>query len=260
MMRCAARILALPVLLLALLATGQVQAGSGGETKSGDQKQAAPERPFTIAVMGDSLSDGLWGSLYRRYVKFRKLVVVERHGVNSAGFTAHNFERDFEKVAKQPVDLIIFMVGANDRQRAFSVTNARHWARFRSDQWFAIYRQNVDRFLDLVQSKKIPLIWVGLPIMRKADASEDARMMNGIFSQLVALHDDTFIDIWRTTADGKGSFDPYIKDSKGRERRFRADDGIHFTEYGYDHVARYVMKVAQEKLPQFQALWSVSAP
>jgi hypothetical protein len=51
-----------------------------------------------------------------------------------------------------------------------------------------------------------------------------------------------------------------MDDEKGRKRRFRHDDGVHFTDFGYDHVIRHVVKVAKEKLPQLEALWSVPAP
>lgn len=260
-MRLAARLLALLVLVSAPFAAAVAEAGSGGDPKAGEQKkEEKSDRPFVIVVMGDSLADGLWGSLYRGYVKARKQVVVRRHAVNSAGFTAHSFEHDFEKIAKEPIDLIVFMVGANDRQRAFAVGNARNWAPFRTDKWFVLYRQNIKQFLGLVQAKKIPLVWVGLPIMRKVDANEDARMMNGIYSELAAEHGNTYVDIWKTTANKDGEYDPFLEDDKGRKRRFRHDDGVHFTDFGYDHVARYVMKVAREKLPQFQALWSVPGP
>src|SRR5581483_8971180 len=194
-MRLALRLFALLALFAAPVA------GAGAETANGNQpdaqqakKEESAQRPFVIVVMGDSLSDGMWASLYRSYIRQQKQVRVVRHGVNSAGFTAYSFESDFEKVVAQgPVDLIIFMVGANDRQRAFAQGNGKEWAQFRTPKWHDIYRQNIQRFLGLVQAKKIPLVWIGLPIMRKEDASEDAKMMNGIYRELAATHGALFV-------------------------------------------------------------------
>jgi hypothetical protein len=264
-MRLPARLLAYLALLAAPLAPAGghawAETSTAGQNKTGEKKEKEVQRPFIIVVMGDSLADGLWGSLYRGYVRAQKQVRVSRYAVNSAGFTGHNFESDLDKIlAKEKADLVVFMVGANDRQRVFAVGNPREWAGFRTEKWHELYRQNIQRFLGQLQAKKVSLIWVGLPIMRKEDASEDAKMMNGIYRELAAMHGATFVDIWTATANKDGEYDPFIDDEKGRKRRFRHDDGVHFTDFGYDHVARHVMKVAREKLPEFQALWSVPGP
>src|SRR5262249_12094063 len=151
-------------------------------------------------------------------------------------------------------------VGANDRQRAFAQENGKEWAAFRSEKWHAIYRQNIQRFLGLVQAKKVRLVWIGLPIMRKDDASEDAKMLNALYRELAATQAACFVDVWAISANKDGEYDPFIEDEHGRKGRFRHDDGVHFTDLGYDHLLRHVMKVAREKLPQLQALWSVPGP
>lgn len=258
-----ARRSALALLALAAFAAPALAetAPAGDPKKAVDPKKDDTERPFTIAVLGDSLADGMWGSLYRGYVRQQKTVAIRRYAVNSAGFTAHNFEVDLEKaLGKEKVDLIVFMVGANDRQRTFAVGNHREWAQFKTEKWHALYQQNIKRFLAEVQSKKIPLVWIGLPIMRKEDAAADAKMMNGIYRDVVAEHGMTFAEIWGVTANKDGEYDPFLEDDKGRKRRFRADDGVHFTELGYDHVARAVWKIVREKHPQFAKLWSVPEP
>lgn len=261
-MRLALRLLALLAIFAAPISGARAETANGGEAKSEEsKKETAAPRPFAIVVMGDSLSDGIWASLYRGYIRQQKQVRVVRHGVNSAGFTAHSFETDFEKIAAQgPIDLVVFMVGANDRQRVFAQGNGKEWAAFKTEKWHAIYRQNIQRFLGLMQQRKVPVVWIGLPIMRKDDASDDAKMLNGIYRELSTAHGAVFVDIWPVTANKDGEYDPFADDEKGRKRRFRHDDGVHFTDFGYDHVLRHVVKVAREKLPQLQALWSVPAP
>jgi hypothetical protein len=259
-MRLALRLFALLALFAVPVAGAGAETANGGKSEEA-KKETSAQRPFTVIVMGDSLSDGMWASLYRGYIRQQKLVRIVRHGVNSAGFTAYSFENDFEKIAAQgPIDLVVFMVGANDRQRVFAQDNTKQWAQFRTGKWHALYRQNIQRYLGLLQAKKVPIVWIGLPIMRKDDASEDAKMMNGIYRELSTAHGAVFVDIWAVTANKDSEYDPYMEDEKGRKRRFRHDDGVHFTDFGYDHVLRHVMKVAREKLPQLQALWSVPGP
>jgi uncharacterized protein len=261
-MRLALCFFALLALFAAPFAGAKAETANGSQPKTEQaKKEISAPRPFHIVVIGDSLSDGMWASLYRGYIRQQKQVRVARHGVNSAGFTAHSFDDDFEKIAaKGPIDLVVFTVGANDRQRVFAQGNGREWAAFRTDKWFAIYRRNIQRFLGLLQQKKVPTVWIGLPVMRKEDASEDAKMMNAIYRELASAHGAIFVDIWSATANKDGEYDPFMDDEKGRKRRFRHDDGVHFTDFGYDHVIRHVMKVARDKLPQLEALWSVPAP
>ncbi len=260
-MRLALSLFAMLALLAAPFSGARAETANDTQPKTQEaKKEESAPRPFVIVVMGDSLSDGMWASLYRGYIRQQKLVRVVRHGVNSAGFTAYSFETDFEKIAAQgPIDLVIFMVGANDRQRVFA-QGSKEWAAFRTEKWHLIYRQNIQRFLGLLQQKKVPTVWIGLPIMRKEDATEDAKMMNGIYRELAAAHGVLFVDIWEVTANQDGEYDPFMEDDKGRKRRFRHDDGVHFTDFGYDYVLRHVMKVAKEKLPQLESLWSVPAP
>jgi hypothetical protein len=153
---------------------------------------------------------------------------------------------------EKKIDLLIFQVGANDRQRAFDRETKKAVA-FKSENWEKVYRANAARFARHVQEKKIPLFWAGLPIMRKDDATADARMMNGIYKEVAAAHEATFIDVWSATAGKDGKYDGFIEDTEGRKKRFRADDGVHFTELGYDHVAGFVMNVVREKMPDLMA-------
>ena len=95
--------------------------GSGSEAKTeGETKVPGKDRPFTIVVMGDSLADGLWASLYRSYIRVQKQVAVKRHAVNSAGFTAHSFESDFEKLS---AELGMESGGKELKERYLATTN-----------------------------------------------------------------------------------------------------------------------------------------
>jgi hypothetical protein len=228
-------------------ALGPPSAARADEKETGREKDKAPA-PVNLVVLGDSLADGLWGSYTRAYVRMRHVKIV-RATQNSSGFTATSYDQELEKrLAAGKIDLMVIQVGANDRQRAFA-PEGREWAVFPTPKWHEFYRQRIGRFLAVVQAKKLRSVWVGLPIMRKEDARTDAKMMNGIYREMSERHDVPFVDIWALTANAEGEYDAYREDEKGRKRRFRADDGVHFTELGYDVVARHVSKRVHELFP-----------
>jgi len=226
-MRLALSFLALLALFAAPFGGAKAETANGSQPRTQEaKKEVSAPRPFNIVVMGDSLSDGMWASLYRGYIRQQKHIRVARHGVNSAGFTAYSFETDFEKIAaKGPIDLVVFMVGANDRQRAFAQGNGKEWAAFRTDKWYAIYRQNIQRFLGLLQQKKVPTVWIGLPIMRKEDASEDAKMMNAIYRELATAHGKTPIDLAKVIAGDDGTVPSPAEHRPGASGRSGAPGG-----------------------------------
>jgi uncharacterized protein len=230
-------------------ALGLPSAAPAQDQANGKEKdKEKPPDPVNLVVFGDSLADGLWGSYTRAYVRMRHVKVV-RATQNSSGFTASAYEHELEKrMAAAKIDLMVMQVGANDRQRAFA-PEGREWAVFQTPKWHEFYRQRIGRFLAVVQEKKLRAVWVGLPIMRKEDARADAKMMNGIYREMAESHGVPFVDIWAVTANAEGEYDAYREDEKGRKRRFRADDGIHFTEMGYDVVARHVSKRVHELYP-----------
>lgn len=242
---------------MAALMTGTVAVSAGapglGSMAAAQDRQIAAtsaktKKVFTIVVFGDSLADGLWAGLYHYFLPQRGAVRVLRETKISSGFTAYNYQARLEQILQRSKpDLFVVQVGANDRQRM--VTRSRKLIRFKTDAWKAIYRERLDMFLARLKKAKIPTYWVGLPIMRDQRISADSKMLNALYKAAALSHGYTYVSSWEVTANKKGDYAAFFPDAKGRLRRFRADDGIHFSMIGYGVVARHVLSVIKASQP-----------
>lgn len=212
----------------------------------------ARKKPFVIVVMGDSLADGLWASLYRSYVRIRGVKVM-RETLNSSGFTAYNWQAKLNGIIRKyrQIDAAVVQMGANDRQRL--IAGRGKYPRFATEEWQIIYQERVEKFMRTLTDRKVPVFWVGLPIMRKPNVRNAATMMNLIFKDAAKNAHATFISSWKVTANEAGEFVDFVRDEKGRKRRFRHHDGIHSSDIGYDRVGDLVIKVMRQDLPQLPA-------
>jgi hypothetical protein len=225
---------------------GVVVALSGVGTPAGAQT-----RPVNIVVIGDSLADGLWGGLWRELRGNRRYRVI-RETLNSSGFTSYNFEARLQQVVtKYRVDVLVIQVGANDRQRM--VVRRPPFPTFLSEKWMEIYRKRIDRFAGLVKKYKLRGVWVGLPNMRKEKIAQDSKLFNEIYREMAKKHGLVYVSTWEVTSDETGSYKAFITTDKGRKRRFRADDGIHFSTIGYDAVAERVLSVMRQKFDEIMS-------
>ena len=232
-------------LLIAFLA---LNAGSAISDTSPAGK-TKPPKPFVIVVVGDSLADGLWASLYRAYIKDRHVKVV-RETLTSSGFTAYNWLAKLEVILRKyrQIDLVVAQMGTNDRQRL--IIHRQRWPNFRSDGWVKGYRERVEKFMARLRDAKIPTVWVGLPIVRRKRHDADYQFMNEIYKAAAEANARVAYLSARTLTKGeKGEYVAFKRDPRNRRRRFRHDDGIHFSDFGYDLIARHVIKVTGDKWP-----------
>jgi hypothetical protein len=222
--------------LLVLLSTAQA-------ASPGPQDET---RKITIAVMGDSIADGIWGGLVRLLIRDRRYVLL-REAKNSSGFTTSDWLGALDAVIEKKPDAIIMLVGTNDRQSLIVRDKPR--ALFRSKEWETGYIKRTDDFMDKVTAIGIPLVWVGLPIMRDDKWNEESLYLNTIYKQEADGRGIVFLPTWDMTADKDGKYAPYGLDLKGDKRLLRANDGIHFTEPGYEMIADAVLRTLRDKFP-----------
>jgi hypothetical protein len=204
----------------------------------GDKK--APPPKVTIAVIGDSLADGLWGAIYRKLYR-DKHVIVYRGAKNSVGFGASDLLDMLDRAFEGPVDAVVMMIGANDRRGIYG-SDGKLAAAYHSPQWPAVYRARVDRFMDSATNHGVPLVWVLLPVMRDDGADSDGRQVNSIICE--AADDRPLVATLPTrplTVDADGKYSAYLKDAKGQQRLVRDTDGIHFADHGYDMIADRIL-------------------
>mgnify|MGYP002400082529 CR=1 FL=1 len=212
-----------------------------------------PPAKVTIAVVGDSLGDGMWGGLYRLKVRDKRYTFF-RGAKNSVGFTGSDLTDMIDRaLAAGPVDAVVMMIGANDR-RSFFVGNQSK-ALFRSKVWKQLYAGRVGTFMDKLQQRKLPTVWILLPVMRSDEASTDARLVNEIVTEAAKSRPYVkLLPTWPITADETGAYTSHFKDLKGVTRLMRANDGVHFTDPAYELIGDSVLKLLRENVPPFKLL------
>jgi hypothetical protein len=212
-----------------------------------------PPAKVTIAVLGDSLGDGMWGGLYRLMVRDKRYA-FHRGAKNSVGFAAHDLTDMIDgALAAGPVDAVVMMIGANDRRSFFVGTQSK--ALFRSKAWQELYAGRVAAFMDKLQQHKLPTVWILLPVMRADDASADARLINDIVTNAAKTRPYVkLLPTWQMTADENGAYASHFKDLKGTTRLMRANDGVHFTDPAYELIGDSVLKLLRENVPPFKIL------
>lgn len=205
-------------------------------------------RPAQIVVLGDSLGDGLWASLFRQYWRSRS-VKITRLARASTGFNAHPYDQDLvELLARQRIDLLIVQTGANDRQRVVSL-DGKEIAYFGTERWYQLYGQRLAQFLGTAQQRKVPVLWVGLPIMRDERFDSGMRLISRMHQEYAEQHGALFLDITDFSADEDGAYAEFLVQSNGRKRRLRHEDGVHSWELGYDRLATHVAEAIRARFP-----------
>jgi hypothetical protein len=196
---------------------------------------------FTVAVLGDSLGDELAQGLSEAFADKPELVVLHKANDNS-GLVRDDYY-DWVKAARDllagpgKIDAAVMMIGSNDRQQ---IRDGSGTADLHSPRWKQIYAARVEAIADLFHAKKIPLIWVGLPIMKSDRLSADMLDFNQIYRDSAAKAGATYTDVWEAFSDDRGQFTAYGPDVTGQFVKIRTSDGIHFTKAGARTMAHFV--------------------
>ncbi|TAL81082.1 MAG: DUF459 domain-containing protein [Beijerinckiaceae bacterium] len=196
---------------------------------------------FFVAVLGDSLGQMLDQGLTEELAD-RPEIAVLRKTHDSSGLVRDDFY-DWPKAVKdllasgQKINVAVILIGSNDHQplRVDGVTYEPG-----SPKWAEIYAQRVETICKLFHDAKIPLLWVGLPIMKSDRLSSEMASFNDIYRDHVAKAGATFVDIWDAFGDENGRFSVYGPNVTGQVVRLRTSDGIHFTKAGARKLAQFV--------------------
>ena len=221
--------------------------------------------PATIAFVGDSMSDGLWGAFFRltgnQHCSPGELALIRdaRNGTGLARLDHFDWTAELDSlVAKAAPTLVFASIGLNDAQDLVMPDKSKF--KLGSDGWLAQYKKNVADFYDHAGAGGAPVVIVGLPNLRDASAETHAEVVNSIFED--AAEDDhsvsvTYVAPWRMTNDD-GSFASFGPNLSGQTVQIRAPDGLHFTQAGYDVLAKYLEPAVSKALVRAHAKLSDS--
>ncbi|WOJ90481.1 SGNH family hydrolase [Methylocapsa polymorpha] len=221
--------------------------------KQADKPAVAPS--YFVAVLGDSLGQMLAQGLSEAFADRPEVAILHKAKENS-GLVRDDFY-DWTKAAQdllasgEKIDFAVMMIGSNDRQ---ALRDANGSYEPRSPQWEEAYERRIETIAAMFRDKKIPLVWVGLPVLKSERLSADASAFNEFYRENAAKAGATFVDIWEAFADDSGQYSPNGPDLNGQIVRLRASDGIHFTKAGARKLAHFVepeiRRNLEEVLPQ----------
>ena len=210
--------------------------------------RAAESTALTITVYGDSLGDGVWEGLYL-LLRYDKQVRVQRHSQLGAGLTRPDFDAWLKNLKSEleqtPPQVAVVMFGANDQQGIRDENRIGYL--FASEGWQQVYGARVDAVMAEFRERHVPMVWVGLPVMRKPEYNSGARTLDSIFAAAAERNHVTFVPLADAFTDAAGNFVVYMHDADQRNRQVRAEDGVHFTTYGYQLIAEKVWPKIQEQ-------------
>jgi len=204
----------------------------------------APVHPHTIGVYGDSLGDGVWGGLYFMVKAHPKDALLRRTKVGT-GLTTPDFPgwmQDFTaSLDSDHITNAVIMFGANDQQ---SIRDENHKGFFfKTPGWTRVYASRVNAVMAETAKRHIATVWIGLPIMRSDDLTVGAAFLNDLFAKAATTNGAVFLALDATFKGSDGKYATHLPDASGRMRQIRADDGVHFTPYGYQIIATKVYAI-----------------
>lgn len=201
-----------------------------------------------ILVVGDFLAGGLGVGLEAAF-QDSPGIVIETHSNVSSGLVRddyYNWPAQLTKFMDEAKPaMVVVMLGANDRQQMVTDIGKE---KFRTDGWYAEYQRRVVAFGKQVTSRKIPLLWVGLPAFDSPSMTADAVQMNLLYRKQAESVGAEFVDIWDGFVSEGGDFIVTGSDINGQQVRLRTSDGINLTDAGRRKLAFYVEKPARRIL------------
>src|SRR5216683_1636803 len=111
---------------------------------------------------------------------------------------------------------------------------------FREERWVELYNKKIEEMIGVLRSKGVPVLWVGLPVVRGPKATADTLFLDSLYRDAAGKAGITYVDVWDGFVDEAGRFLQQGPDFEGQIRRLRSYDGVYFTKAGARKLAHYV--------------------
>src|SRR5712664_1059848 len=111
---------------------------------------------------------------------------------------------------------------------------------FREQRWVELYVKKIEEMIGVMKSKGVPVLWVGLPVVRGPKATADTLFLDSLYRDAAGKAGITYVDVWDGFVDEAGRFLQQGPDFEGQIRRLRSYDVVFFTKAGARKLAHYV--------------------
>jgi uncharacterized protein len=222
---------------IALLSSGSMALAQPAILPASLPERETPER-VNLLFCGDSLAQGMFLALNGQ-LRRREGLRITNGTLHATGITRSD-EHDWPNVTRDLVarhrpNLTLFWVGANDfRPLVIRETRSRH--AFGTQAFAEAYGRRVGEMVTRAVESGSRAVWFGLPNVREARFAGAVRQLNEIQQNAAIAAGAVWIPTWEATSDPQGHFKSSVSLERGA-RGFRAEDGVHFTEWGYRRIA-----------------------
>ncbi|HYG71971.1 MAG TPA: DUF459 domain-containing protein [Actinomycetota bacterium] len=221
--------------------------GDGPAEPEIELRTPTSDTPLRVAVVGDSLSQGLGAAIVQAFdPDLARVLALGRQSTGLSRRDYFSWPRAMREIqAKFRPDLLFIMLGTNDAQP--QLTSDGRSIPTGSTAWVEAYRASAQAFLRESTASGTHVVWVGLPVVRDRRRWAFYRRVNGIYEDAAAAEPlATYVDAWSTFDDRDGRFTAFVRNERGVLQEMRASDGLHFTPAGYAYLARVAIRAADE--------------
>jgi len=219
----------------------ETSSAAGAQTPEATPAPVPRGPDFAIAVFGDNVAHMLAQGLNEAYEE-RPEITVSRRARENSGLVRddyYDWPAAIEETLAKETDfqLAVMMLGSNDRQ---PIREAGETHDPLSPRWREIYAARVNAIVEEFRKKNVPLVWVGMPVMKNERLSNDLVTINEIVRETVTKAGASFVDVWEAFVDDRNRFALHGPDVNGHIKRLRTGDGVHFTRAGARKLAHFV--------------------
>jgi lysophospholipase L1-like esterase len=229
-------------------ATREAEAVARGGARGGlDLRVPTPSNKLRVAVIGDSLSQGL-GAAIERWMN-PSVVRVLSLGRQSTGLSREdyfNWEAGMRQIVEEfRPDLVFVLLGSNDAQAQISRDGTS--IPVGSVRWLEGYGERAANLLGEATRAGTHVVWVGIPIVRERRHWDFYRRVNDIYRETASADPfGTYLDAWTPFEGRDGGYTAFVRNDRGDLVEVRASDGVHFTQMGYSFLARMAIVAADQ--------------
>ena len=216
--------------------------------KDTKMREPTPDKRLRIAVVGDSLAQGIGFGSEDVFKPFWTEVYKQgRISTGLARLDYFNWMAEMRTIVdRADPDLVVVMVGENDNQ-GLLYPDGTLQQDIGTFPWAEAYQGRVEQFAKIATSRGGHVIWVGLPNGRDRGRWDFIQKQNGIFETVAnELPNVAYFDTWNTFAAPDGGYTAYYHDGN-KVIEVRAPDGVHFNSDGYRLLMQKVAEFATQQ-------------
>jgi uncharacterized protein len=219
--------------------------GAGAEPGVDPIRTPTPSNELRIAVIGDSLSQGL-GPAIERWMN-PSVVHVLSLGRQSTGLTRKdyfNWQAGMREIVEEfRPDLVFVMLGSNDAQAQISPSGSAipvgSWG------WVHGYRDRAEQLVREATGAGTRLVWVGIPIVKERQRWGFFRNVNEIYREAASSNPNSvYVGTWSAFEGRDGGYSAFVRNDHGQLVEVRAGDGVHLTQSGYGMLGKLALRGA----------------